>query len=110
MKRVMRSLKRHGIDFRKQGFNHLVLRNFPKDLSLTEQNSTAIAARNTDIRLSRFTRTIHRTAHDGDLYRLAAICKRRFHLIRKRNQIDTRPAAGRTGNNLRTCFANICGL
>ena len=75
-----------------------------------DQKTDAVAACNSDVRLSCLTRSVHHAAHNSyaDVQRIVGY--HGFYFICQTDKVNLGSSAGRAGNNFHTAFSESQGL
>src|SRR5687767_13076809 len=96
------------------GFFHeyieeLMLVHRAEDLALLEDNAPAFTAGDAEVGILGFARSVHHAAHNRNLDRLVHGLQALFHGRRQADEVDLRPATGRTGYQGRPALPDVGG-
>ena len=101
------SLIFHFFQFGQEDFEELILGDFSEDLSFFENNPHAVSSGDADIGLTGLPRAVDYASHHCNFERCMHRLDNLLDLFSQTEEIDTRPAASRTGNKLRATLANL---
>src|SRR5678809_1107441 len=88
------------LGFHHERFNDILASDFPHRHAVLEYHPDTTSKRDSELRVVRFTWTIHRTAHDRKVQRLFNVSQPALYLLNNPDEvIDIEPPTGRTSDN-----------
>src|SRR6185369_10994338 len=88
------------LGFHHERFDNILTSDLPHRHAVLEYHPDTTSKRDSELRIVRFTWTIHRTAHDREVQRLFNVSQPALNLLNNPDEvIDIKPPTRRTSNN-----------